>query len=627
MIRKGTVSVGVVVCVLASIPAAAQFLTNGVINGTNTPKRSVFLTFDDGTDEYAPDGSTQIQKVAQYLQGPITIYQSDQRSSGGVLKSIRASFAIVTCHFTGQDPPAPNSSMCIGLGDMPESIAADLLNAGHDIFNHSVNHIPLTSITDPNQLIYEVGHAQVEIDKLRGDSPRVFRAPGLAYSGAVGTALNADPSTNTIIGPIDADVGGAFDVDGNWIGGDWDCVAMGMTVPVCGELYLQGIRQATHGSVVLLHVRTEDMSGRDGNPYPLELIHYIVEHLGPEYEYLPLDAIPGVSGGLMTGPATQVSSEFTASDGQGPVVAGVLAGAAQPASICKARGATIACKAADGQGGFAASQVWMTIGDPTWTGTYNSAFWLADVTGDGLADLIYPASGSLWVAFNNGVGGFYPPVVYYCGNIPDAGYIRFGKVAGSKMADMVIWTPDLPAPALYVNDGVRFVPPAASSNTGAASGIDTHTMQLIDINGDGKADLVVRGENQVLCALSAGPGFASVQACSIAGGPFAQASQWWNTAYADTFAVANINGPVIVDGQPTGVIFAPFSSAAVSNRYRYLCNDCFTNAVETDWHPELRASQIVWADFIGGGVDSPLFIRADGLYLALTGAQAPAAGQ
>jgi peptidoglycan/xylan/chitin deacetylase (PgdA/CDA1 family) len=620
------------VCLLAASPLWAQFQSTGVITGSGTPKRSVFLTFDDGPDERGPDGLTQMEKVATYLQGPITVSGMGPRAmnSAGVEKSIRASFAMVACHFVGQDKAAPNSSMCSGYGDVPESVAANVLAAGHDIFNHSQNHLPLTGIPTSTQILYEVGHAQIEIDKLRGNSPRLFRAPGLAWSATVASVLNGDASTDMIQGPVDADVGAAFQVNLNaggltWIGGDWDCFALKLGVPFCGELYVNAIRQATGGVVVLLHVRTEWMEGSDGNPFILSLTKYIVEHLGAEYEYLPLDAIPRVRGDLMTAPAVKVSSEFTPGDGQGVVVAGAISGAGKSAGICKARNSAVVCKTGDGQGGFFMATPWLTVNDPTWFVNYGSALWLADINGDGMADLVYPASGVLWVAFNNGQGAFSVPVPFFGGAIPDPQYVKFGKVSGDGRADMVVWTPDMTAPAMYWNNGVRFVPPTATL-TGAGTalaGAQPLTMQLIDINGDGRADLVVRGTSQVGCALSLGQRFGALGPCSIAGGPFAQSPEWWNAAYWQTFAVAHINGPAIVGGVPTGLIFAPLSNATVSNRFRYLCNDCFTNSPDPEWKPELRASQVVWADFTGKSVDSPLFVRADGLYLGLTPASTP----
>ncbi len=605
---------------IAAAPASGQFLTNGVIRATDTPRHSVFLTFDDGPDEPGPDGLTQMEKVARFLQGPVSVPAPGGRNgvSPDVLKSIRASFAIVSCHFLGQDPPNPISSLCIGLGDVPESVATSVITAGHDLFNHSQNHIPLTMLQTPSEILYEVGHAQLEVDKLRDNSPRVFRAPGLSFSASVAAILNADPFAGQITGPIDTDVGGGFDINGTWMGGDWDCFELNMSVPACGELYVNAIRQAGQGVIVLLHVRTEIMTGRDGNPFPLDLARYIVEHLGPDYEYVPLDAIPGVRGELMTAPVTQVSTEFGAADGEGAVAAGLLNGSGKAAGVCKARGSTVACKTSDGSGGFLPAATWMVIGDPSWTATYGSAFWLADMNGDGFADLVFPASGSLWVALNNLEGGFKTPRELFRGPVPDPRYIRFGRVSGSAREDMVAWTPDVAVPPVYVNDGARLVAPPAQSVAGAAASLQLLTAKLIDLDGDGRADLVVRGETQVLCAHSTGAGLGPLQPCSVAGGPFAQQVSEWNAQYADTFGVANINGPVVVDGVPTGVIFAPLVKGSVSNRHRYLCNDCFTNAVDETWKPELRASQIVWADFTHAGVDSPMFVRADGLYLGVT---------
>jgi hypothetical protein len=86
--------------------------------------------------------------------------------------------------------------------------------------------------------------------------------------------------------------------------------------------------------------------------------------------------------------------------------------------------------------------------------------------------------------------------------------------------------------------------------------------------------------------------------------------------------VANIGGPVVVGGLPAGLIFAPIladpKNPTVSDRYRYICNDCFTNSADPAWHPELQAAQILWGDFSGTGVDSPCLVRNGGLYLGLT---------
>ena len=188
---------------------------------------------------------------------------------------------------------------------------------GTRYFQSFAESSPADGDSDPAQFIYEVGHAQIEIDKLRGNSPRLFRAPGLAWSSGVAAVLNGDPSTGTIQGPVDADVGAAFQVNltsagPTWIGGDWDCFALNLGVAFCGDLYVKAIHQAPPASWCCCTSAPKWMDGRDGNPFILNLTKYIVEHLGPEYEYLPLGRDSGVRGDLMTAPAAKVSDRIYA---------------------------------------------------------------------------------------------------------------------------------------------------------------------------------------------------------------------------------------------------------------------------------------------------------------------------
>ena len=621
------------VVVIGAALAHAQFRVGAVINATAMPKGTVFLTFDDGPDEPGPDGVTQMQKVARYLHGPVKIPRGAGdgpriEAQSPLEISIRATFATTTCHYQNQDKADPGSSMCYGYGDVSESVAVEVVNLGHDLINHSANHIPLTGITDPSKILYEVGRAQQEIDKLQDNSPRLFRAPGLAFNASVAEILNADSYTGKLLGPLDTDVGGDFYLGTtSWMGGDWDCFKLGLSVPACANLYISAIQSASHGVVVLLHVRTETMTGTNGDPYALHLIRYIIEHLGPSYIYLPLDAIPGVLGNTSAHPV-HVSTEFSSSDGQSNVVAGAISGAGKSSGLCKARSTGVFCKTADGVGGFLPSTQWLAIADPTWAALYGSKFWLADINGDGRADLIFPASSTLFVAYNNGLGGFYQPIAYYCGTLPDLRYVHFGRVRPGGLPDMIVWTPDLTTPQIYMNLGVRFgassAAPVLPNVNNAEFEAQLRFFQLIDINGDGLEDIVIPGGAQVWCVVSTGKGFAAPQPCSTLGGQFTDSQGWANPDYSATFAAVhiNINGPALAGGLPGGIIFTPIathqSQPKISDRYRYLCNDCFTNSADPNWHPELRAAQIVWGDFNASGIDSPCLIRSDGLYCGLT---------
>ena len=620
---KSTLAV-LALCLVADSLLQAQFKTDGVITGANTPKHTVFLTFDDGPGEPGPDGLTQMQKVAQYLYGPIAIPQAADSSNTGssiVLKSIRATFATVTCHFAGQEKADLHSSLCAGYGDVPDSVARQLTQLGHDLINHSVNHIPLSTIQDPAKIVYEVGRAQAELDKVQDNSPRLFRAPGLSFDARVAGVLNADAYTGKLIGPIDADVGADFVVDGVTLGGDWDCYAKKVPVNTCGDLYVQAIRAATHGVVVMLHVRTEAMTGRDGDPYALNLAKYIVRHLGPKYDYLPLDAIPGVLGNTRAA-VQHVSDEFGSTDGQGDVVAGAILGKGKPAGVCKARVGVIYCKTPDGNGKLAPSTPWLLIRDSSWITQHGSKFWLADVNGDGRADVIFPSSGTLSVAYNNGRNAFYDPVPYFSGPLPDPRFIRFGRLNRDLLADMVVWAPGQTEPQIYINNGVRFLNPALDLTDRAPAlprlQAQLATVRLIDLNKDGLDDLVILSGSQVQCAINTGGVLGDPQPCSTAGGQFANTQG--SAQFSDTFATAHINGPVLIAGVPTGLTFAPVvqQPVRISDRYRYLCNECFTNSTDKNWKPDLKASQIVWGDFGGSGNDSPLLVRKTGLFLGLT---------
>ena len=299
------------------------------------------------------------------------------------------------------------------------------------------------------------------------------------------------------------------------------------------------------------------------------------------------------------------------------MAAGAISGPGKSAGICKARNSAVVCKTGDGQGGFSACDAvahrqrshlvcglrlgavagrhqWRRNGGPDLSR-------VGDVVGR-VQQRAGRVLGSGGLLRRGDSGSAIHPL-----RKSERGWPRgHGGVDAGQAA-----------PAVYWNNGVRFAA-AVAAGPASARRCQRRTMQLIDINGDGREDLVVRGASQVECALSPGQGFGALQPCSIAGGPFAQRQEWWNMSYGQTFAVAHINGPVVVGGVPTGLIFAPFSNAAVGNRFRYLCNDCFTNSPDPNWKPELQASQIVWADFTGNGIDSPLLIRADGLYLGLT---------
>ena len=317
-------------------------------------------------------------------------------------RSIRATFAIVTCHFLGSDLADPNSSLCHGYGDVPESVATQVAQMGHDLINHSVNHIPLDHHSGPRAKIpanEATRHSQKVLDRLQDNTPGGWCCVGLAWQRVQSTSRRRSQCGSIhpekLTGPIDADVGGAFLFNGKWIGGDWDCFSLKIPVHTCGDLYVNAIRAASTGVVVLLHVRTESMNGRDGNPYALALTNYIVEHLGTSGWITPSRWDPGRARAAdpILAPVKRVSTEFGPGDGQGDLVAGAIAGSGKPsrvrASVKRVTGPSGARPRTAREASCSATH-WLSIQDQTWFLNYGSKFWLADLNGDGRADLVFP---------------------------------------------------------------------------------------------------------------------------------------------------------------------------------------------------------------------------------------------
>src|SRR5580704_679519 len=76
------------VCLIAILPAQAQFKIGGVINASGTPQGTIFLTFDDGLDEAGPDGVSQMQKVARFLHGPVSFPSSAHEMPDGSMSAV-----------------------------------------------------------------------------------------------------------------------------------------------------------------------------------------------------------------------------------------------------------------------------------------------------------------------------------------------------------------------------------------------------------------------------------------------------------------------------------------------------------------------------------------------------------
>ena len=141
---------------------------------------------------------------------------------------------------------------------------------------------------------------------------------------------------------------------------------------------------------------------------------------------------------------------------------------------------------------------------------------LADITGDGRADIVGFGDAGVWTALSNGDGTFQPPQFVLADFGFEAGGWRVEKhprfladITGDGRADIVgfgdagVWT------ALSNGDGTFQAPQFVLADFGFEAGgwrVEKHPRFLADITGDGRADIVGFGDAGVFVALSNGDG-------------------------------------------------------------------------------------------------------------------------
>ena len=139
---------------------------------------------------------------------------------------------------------------------------------------------------------------------------------------------------------------------------------------------------------------------------------------------------------------------------------------------------------------------------------------LVDLTGDGRADLIGFGDAGAWTALNNGDGTFQPVKFV----VADLGYDqgwhvdqhpRFvADITGDGKSDLIGFGNDGVWVALGNGDGTFQAPSFVVADLGYNQGwrVDQNPRFVVDITGDGKADLVGFGNDGVWVALSNGDG-------------------------------------------------------------------------------------------------------------------------
>jgi hypothetical protein len=140
---------------------------------------------------------------------------------------------------------------------------------------------------------------------------------------------------------------------------------------------------------------------------------------------------------------------------------------------------------------------------------------LADITGDGRADIVGFGNDGVYVSLSNGDGGYQPAQLVLADFAPEVNgwqadrHLRvLADVTGDGRADIVGFGEADVYVALSNGDGSFQAPVWAVGGFCAAQGwgIDAHPRFLADITGDGRADIVGFGDDGVYVSLSNGDG-------------------------------------------------------------------------------------------------------------------------
>ncbi len=239
---------------------------------------------------------------------------------------------------------------------------------------------------------------------------------------------------------------------------------------------------------------------------------------------------------------------------------------------------------------------------------------LADVNGDGKADVVGFGGGKVFVALSQGTT-FSDPVIWLdhyftpLNGWKVSEHVRtVADVNGDGKADIVGFGGAGVDVAL--SDGAKFsAPELLVKNFAIGAGawdVSKHTRLMADINQDQKTDIVGFGR-EVYTALSTGNGFAPIKKNDLS---YYTNPGWWNLRKHRRMC-ADVNG----DGRADIIGFTEFKvyvSLATSDGFEYQ-NMCFQEFVYTEgWAPEKYP--VLMGDINGDGKADIIGFKDDKIY-------------
>jgi len=200
--------------------------------------------------------------------------------------------------------------------------------------------------------------------------------------------------------------------------------------------------------------------------------------------------------------------------------------------------------------GFAAPTEWVagygaSVG---WNNSNTYPIALVDINGDGLPDVVGFNGDGVVVALNTG-SGFADPTFWsydYCANkgwnnnAVDPRFLI--DVNGDGLPDVVGFGSD---GSMYIslNTGSGFGPATSYSSNISQTSDGIYPLMAVDVNGDGRTDIVSFGQDGIYVSLNTGSGFAPATQWTSEFG----ANVGWNNSNAAPVILTDVNGDGLAD--------------------------------------------------------------------------------
>ncbi len=281
----------------------------------------------------------------------------------------------------------------------------------------------------------------------------------------------------------------------------------------------------------------------------------------------------------------------------------------------------IVCELSTG-GGFGAE-----VRGPDWSDAkgwtkeqYYSTIQFGDINGDGKADVCARAAAGITCALSDGNG--FPTAVTgptwsdaNGWNLPQFySTIRLVDVDGDGKADICGRSKSGVLCKLADGNGFpgAFTGPAWSDASGWAAPQYVTTIRYADVNGDGKTDVCGRSKTGMLCELSDGTGFVT----EVKGPTWADSNGWAAEQYFTTIQTADVNGDGMADlcaRASKGVVCAVSKGTSFAGAF-----DGPAWSTASGWDAPKYDSTIGFGDINGDGMDDVCARAASGLTCALS---------